>query len=155
MTVNSQAGDAVHDFAQQIDLSLISKVIDYIVSEAIVVTKRQLCDFLSDGQYDSKHVLSNVEKEIAHCPLNNLIGESSFGDFDFDLSKRRHASLHNRSSLHMVKRNKTMNFLTKKTSGQQRNILALARKYSQKYRKHSRKMEEKATNQIRQRFVEN
>ncbi|KAK3797432.1 hypothetical protein RRG08_010709 [Elysia crispata] len=46
MMISSQCWDAVHDFAKQCDMSFISPVIDFVVTEAIVVTERQLCDFL-------------------------------------------------------------------------------------------------------------
>ena len=47
MMISSQCWDAVHDFAKQCDMSFISPVIDFVVTEAIVVTERQLCDFLT------------------------------------------------------------------------------------------------------------
>ena len=105
----------------------------------------------SRGKYD--RVDDTIRKAIALalCPLNNLIGESSFGDFDFDLSN---ASLHNRSAVHMIKRNRTMKFLNKKTTSQQKSILAIAWKYREKYRRNNTQLEQKATDQIRQRFVE-
>ncbi|GFN81450.1 putative nuclease harbi1 [Plakobranchus ocellatus] len=133
----------------------MTDTIKALASEAIVVTERQLCDFVKGGKYDSMNVNDVVREEIRHCPLNNLIGESSFGDFDYDLSKRRHASLHNRSAVHVIKRNKTMKFLNKKSVAQQGRILSLARKFRQKYRQHNRDLEEKASSEIKRRFVFN
>ncbi|KAK3720497.1 hypothetical protein RRG08_058385 [Elysia crispata] len=94
--IRSQSWGTVHDFVQLSGLSLMSRANYFVEREAITVAERHLCDFLAGGKYDN--VDYTVRKVIAHCPLNNLVGESSCGDFDFDLSKRRYAHLHNRSA---------------------------------------------------------
>ena len=69
------------------------------------------------------------------CPLTNLIGKGAFGDFDFDCSKRRNASVHNRSALHTVHRNKTMEFVHHKTAKARKELFSVARKMAPELRK--------------------
>ena len=106
ITIHSPMHSAVHDFVQQNDVSLRSSAKKLVCTEALAVTKRQLSDFLGDGIF--VNVEENVKAKLMHCALTNLIGESAFGDFDFDISKRRNASLHNRSAVHCTRRNQTM-----------------------------------------------
>ena len=46
--------------------------------------------------------------------LSSILGENIFGDFDFDMGYRRHASTHHRSSTNMLNHNKTSKWLNKK-----------------------------------------
>ena len=52
----------------------MSQVIKALASEAVIVTERQLFDFLKGGKYESVNVTDGVREDIHHCPLNNLIG---------------------------------------------------------------------------------
>ena len=61
---------------------------------------------------------SDFQEQLRHCPLTNLIGESSFGDFDFDISRQRNATFPNRSAVHCVKRNRASAFLAWKSKSQ-------------------------------------
>ena len=84
--------------------------------EALGVTKRQLEDFLPGGKFEDMDEW--MKEQLMHYPLTNLVGESAFGDFDFDVCKRRNASLHIRSSMHSIKRNKTVKFISSKSRSQ-------------------------------------
>ena len=72
---------------------------------------------------------------LRHCSLTNLIGESAFGDLDFDFNIRRNASIHNRSATHCIKRNKTMHFLGGKSIYQRRIFLVKLEDYLELLRK--------------------
>ena len=53
---------------------------------------RQLADFLEGGVFGAD-LNSNLIEILKTCPVTNLTGERLFGDFDFDLQKRRNTSL--------------------------------------------------------------
>lgn len=148
--------DPVHDFChmnENVSISLIKDAVMSLSSESVLVIERQLTDFLSGGCFENVSIVTSMS--LAHCPLTNLIGESAFGDIDYDFSKRRNASLHNRSALHCIKRNKTMNYLSKKPLGLQRKMLLSARRQGPEFRKESKVQEEKVKDSIRQKFLEN
>ena len=92
---------------------------------------------------------------MMHCALTNLIGESAFGDFDSDISKRRNASLHNRSAVHCTCKNQTMKYLESKSTLQVSNMLKVARKRAPFLRKENKKLESKVKDEVRERFVAN
>ena len=60
--------------------------------EALGVAKRQLEDFLPGGKFEDMDECMKVQ--LMHYPLTNLVGESAFAAFDFDVCKGRNASLH-------------------------------------------------------------
>lgn len=104
--------DSVHTF---VDIHLadksVIKALQSLCKQSSVVTERQLVDFI----LGSFSIIEEQDKEtLHHCLLTNLIGESALGDYDYDIFKRRNASLYSRSSLHIIKRNKT-NFLSKQS----------------------------------------
>ena len=154
LQITSPTWDSVHEFVFNHDSALICGILKVLISECALVLQRQLCDFLPGGCLASPNDI--VKKQIDHCPLTNLIGESAFGDLDFDYSKRRNASTHNRSVLHSVKRNKTVqNFLNTKSVSKQKKLFAIARSKAPIFRKQQREQEEAVKNCIRQKFLEN
>ncbi|GFO44245.1 rhodanese protein [Plakobranchus ocellatus] len=144
---------SVRKFLVNHNVNIISNVLKTLSSEALVVTERQLSDFLKDG--DFHNVSENVRQQLKHCPLTNLIGESAFGDFDYDCSTRRNSSLHNRSAIHCLKRNKTMSYIEKKTPSQQKNIFILARSKAFSLRQQSTDAEKNVVNATREKFIKN
>ncbi|GFR85261.1 secretory carrier-associated membrane protein [Elysia marginata] len=145
--------NAVQGFLKENNVNTISKIVKAVSFEALVVTERQLSDFLTGG--DFSNVSDNRREQLKHCPLTNLIGESAFGDIDYDFSKRRNCSLHNRSSIHCLKRNKTMTYLEKKTVLEQKEIFQIARAKAPSLRRECREAEEKVINATREKFIEN
>ncbi|GFS24279.1 hypothetical protein ElyMa_003411500, partial [Elysia marginata] len=85
---------------------LFHQTFKQICSVSLEVLQRQLNDFYDDGIF-AGDVPQDVLDVLKTCPLTNLIGERLFGDLDFDMSKRRRASLLLRTSLNMWKHNKT------------------------------------------------
>ena len=143
----------VHEFLANNDENLIHRALMSRAKGTYDVTRRQLSDFLTDGYYSSAD--TEIQSQLLHCPLTNLVGESAFGDLDFDFSRRRNVGLHNRSALHALKRNNTMLYLKKKTSAAQRHIFQIARQEGPLLRKENRKREEEVKDAIRAKFVQN
>ena len=106
----------VYDFVLNNDVEIITRCLKCMCVEALGVTKRQLEDFLPGGKFEDMDEC--MKEQLMHYPLTNLVGESAFGDFDFDVCKRRNASLHIRSSMHSIKRNKTVEFISSKSRSQ-------------------------------------
>ncbi|GFR98529.1 hypothetical protein ElyMa_002771400 [Elysia marginata] len=87
------------------------------------------------------------------CPITNLLGERAFGDLDFDFQKRRHTSLHHRSSVHMFRKNHLAEW-----TAQQENyssLMLLARKMGPVLRKKHKENEEKVLKTLQERQVQN
>ena len=87
--------------------------------------------------------------------LTNLIGESAFGDLNFDMGHRRQCSLFNRAAKHMLKRNRTMDWLSNKSGAEQERILAEERKVRRKLRKKYMKQEDIVRLKISEKLAEN
>ena len=153
MCIQTVMFDAVHDFASKCDPTILSSIFKALCREAVIVTRRQLSDFLDDGYFTN--MSSKVQEQLIHCRLTNLIGESSFGDFDFDKSKRRNANLHNRSAVHSVKRNKTSEFLASKSESQVCSLFQFARKRAPEVKKENKELEVKMINEGKEKFVQN
>ncbi|KAK3770777.1 hypothetical protein RRG08_036379 [Elysia crispata] len=119
-----------------------------------LVTSRQLVEFLEGGAYGEK-LSSSQFRQLENCPLTTLIGERAFGDLDFDMGHRRQCSLFNRAAKHMLKRNRTMDWLSNKSGAEQERILAEGRKVGQKLRKKYKKQEDIVRLKIKEKLVEN
>ena len=101
----------------------------------IIVTERQLADFLPRGKFSEKPT-SEFRIAMKHCKLTNLLSENEFGDLDFSQFHRRHASLHFHSGIQMVKRNQTISrWLSRKPAPKQEQLLSLARAKNKDLRK--------------------
>lgn len=88
------------------------------------VVQRQLVDFLPEGRY---HNIQDEEQrqKMKHSKITNLLGEECFGDLDFSIFKRRHASLHHHSTINMLKRNDTLNWFEAKSKSEQERLLTI------------------------------
>ena len=64
-------------------LILVLLTLRQVSKECATVTLRQLNDFITGDFSKENHELSS---SLKNCPLTNLVGESSFGDLDFDIS---------------------------------------------------------------------
>ena len=108
-----------------------------MLEEFAAVTRRQLSHFLPDGAY-SAPATPEERQEMAHCKLNNLFGEACLGDLDFSLFKRRHSSVHNHSTVNMMKRSKPITkFLLKKSAAVQKRLVSFARRKAVSQRRTS------------------
>ncbi|GFS27272.1 hypothetical protein ElyMa_005252700 [Elysia marginata] len=87
------------------------------------------------------------------CPITNLLGERAFGDLDFDFQKRRHTSLHHRSSVHMFRKNHLAEWTTQQENYS--SLMLLARKMGPVLRKKHKENEEKVLKTLRERQVQN
>ena len=115
--------------------------------------QKSTCRFFPGGKFEDMDEC--MKEQLMHCPLTNLVGESAFGDFDFDVCKRRNASLHNRSSMHSIKRNKTVKFISSKSRSQKNRLFGLARLRGKVIRKESVEHEKEVKNNVREMMAEN
>ena len=115
------------------DKSIVKHALQIVSSKCLIVLERQLCDFLTG----SLSVIDKDKEEILkQCPLTNLVGESSFGDLDYDFNCRANCSMLNRSALHVIKRNKTASsYLACKTKEQRSKLFSVANKRSREVQK--------------------
>ena len=90
---------------------------------------------------------------LSHCPLTNLIGENAFGDMDFDFGKRRHCSLHHRTTTYVIK--KTGKWLDSKALAESSSILKTAKKNAKMLRRKHREQERLVKMKIKERVLEN
>ena len=109
---------------------------------------RQLPDFLEGGVFGGE-IDPDVKNILSTCPMTNLTGERLFGDLDFCMNKRRHASTHLRSIISMLKHNGTMKWLSKQSGQASKNLLKKARKYGPVWRNKSRQENEEVLEKIK------
>ena len=102
LVIKAPTFHSVHDFALNNDVKIVTRCLKYMCVEALGVTKRQLEDFLPAGKFEDMDEC--IKEQIMRRPLTNFVGVSAFGDFDFDVCKRRNASLHKRTSMHCIKK---------------------------------------------------
>ncbi|KAL3881058.1 hypothetical protein ACJMK2_033254 [Sinanodonta woodiana] len=112
---DSPTTDSVYSYFQSLkaeSIVILKSALQDLFKSYLQVTERQLCDFLENGKYTE--LGRSTDMSISHSPLTNLLGERCFGDLDFDLYKRRHSSLHHHSTINMLKRNRTGDWLSSK-----------------------------------------
>lgn len=120
----------------------------------LLTVRCQLNDFLAGGRFGAPSS-PDLADALQHCPVTNLIGENAFGDLDFDMNKRRHASFHHRSSTQMWKHNKTGKWLSGKEEKDQSKLLSLARKHGKNLRFQHKEQERLVMLKIREKLLEN
>ena len=69
----------------------VKQVLEKICEGCLQVTRRQLADFLPGGKYHNIHD-PELREKMLHSKTTNLLGEACFGDLNFSLFKRQHAS---------------------------------------------------------------
>ncbi|KAK3691718.1 hypothetical protein RRG08_004027 [Elysia crispata] len=127
---------------------------------------RKVCTTMSDRaavteKFDEMRreiVVDEVQTNFIYCNahyLRGLSGESAFGDLNFDMGHRRQCSLFNRAAKHMLKRNRTMDWLSNKSGAEQERILAEERKVRRKLRKKYMKQEDIVRLKISEKLAEN
>ena len=133
---------------------IFNQTFSSLCSRALAVLERQLCDFVGDGVF-ANSIPDDVVQVLKTCPLTNLTGERLFGDLDFDMFKRRRASLFLRSSINMWKRNKTGQWMSKKKKLEAVRLFTLARGQREESRRRSRENEREVRRQLRENMEEN
>lgn len=144
--------ESAYNFASQ-HKEAVQKATTKLMPDMLIVLRRQLGDFLEGGIYGGPPAV--VPAELEHCPLTNLLGENIFGDLDYDMSKCRNSSVHQRSSTSMLSHNKTAQWLGNKTDAETENLLAFARKKGKALRKQHREQEKVVMLRLRQKLLEN
>ena len=147
--------NSVHAFLETADSSLISKCLMPLAAECVLVTKRQLNDFLI-GPFSSHINTDSTEfEQLRHCPLTNLVGESAFGDLDLDLQRKPNRKMFSRSASHAFNRNKTASFLASKSKSSREMLFSIARRKSRELLKQEASKEKMLKNKVREKMVEN
>lgn len=144
---------AVCQFAAQHPTE-VKDILQRMMPGMLQTTRAQLKEYLSDGMYGQP--LSPADTNLLqHCPLTNLLGENVFGELDFDMGKRRHASLHHRSSIQMLQHNKIPQWLEGKEEKKRSDLMSLARVKAKPIRQLHRRQEQIVKMKIRQKLLEN
>ena len=140
-TRDSMVYDKVFSVSSEGDQQETELALKKLVEGFVVVVQRQLSDFLPGGEYGEEPSIERRMK-LKHSKLTNLLGENAFGDLDFSQFKRRNASMHYHSGIHMVKTNKTISkWLTNKTHDEQAKLLQIAHQNSVNLRRKHRQHE--------------
>lgn len=122
------------------------------------VVKLQLCDFLppEHGQGGKYFAVQdeNLRQRLESSKLTNIVGEQCFGDLDFSVFKRRHASSHHHSTVNLMQRNKTISnwFITLPEGDQTTMLRQAASKAASLRNKHQE--EELRAVQLRQQLLQ-
>ncbi|XP_070191321.1 uncharacterized protein [Littorina saxatilis] len=147
--------DSVFETANDISVKdIVITSLQIMMKHIKVVTENQLADFLIGGKFGSD-LPEAITSVLKHCPLTNLLGENAFGDLDFDLSKRRHCSLHHRTTTHMLKRNRTSQHIDELTPEESAKVMKMARKKAKILRKKHRQQEKLVRIKMQERVLEN
>ena len=144
---------AVYKFAKEHSAN-VTDTICLMMKDVLNTTRTQMKDYLEGGKY-STPLSYKDQKTLQNCPLTNLLAENAFGDMDFDMGKRRHATFHHRSSTHMLQHNKAASWLSEKEEDAAAKLLCLVRKLSKHLRDHHRRQEKIVTMKIREKRLEN
>ncbi|GFO27461.1 hypothetical protein PoB_005396600 [Plakobranchus ocellatus] len=128
---------------------IFSTAFESLMRSSSDVLARQLGDFLKGGR------LAEVPEALHHCLLTNLVGENTFGDFDFQKGKHRHASLFHHSSLHMAKHNNVSAWLKSRTQDEAASVMYNARKTAKSLRAKHHQREQEVMKAVRRKRVEN
>ena len=148
-------GDVYNSLFDNYHDDITKKALEELVKCFIVVTERQLDDFLPNGKYGQEPT-PELREKMRHCKLTNLLSENEFGDLDFGMYKRRNASLHYHSGLQMIKRNKTISlWLSSKPIEDQNDLLKLAGSKSKQLREKHVKAEQIVMMETQQKLEEN
>ena len=81
--------ESVYSFAIQ-HTDEVTSALQQLIPEMFRVLLRQLGDFHGGGDYGGPP--ATFPEGLVHCSLTSLLGENIFGDLDFDMGYRRHAS---------------------------------------------------------------
>lgn len=112
-------------------------VLHKVLSKFLNVTKH---DFLEGGVF-GRDVDQETRAALKSCPLTNLSSEHDFGDLDFSMQTKRHASLHNRSTSNMLKHNWATAWLEGILSTEWQSILSISRKPAKHLQQRHRQQE--------------
>ena len=94
------------------------------ISKEVIITTNNLLKYFSEGGRYYHVTDPELWQRMKHCKLTNLVGEQAFGDLDFNIFKRRYASLHHHSTVQMMKRNKPISmWFSSKDEEEQKRLL--------------------------------
>jgi len=144
--------ESVYSFAIQ-HTDEVTSALQQLIPEMFRVLLRQLGDFHEGGDYGGPP--ATFPEGLDHCSLTNLLGENIFGDLDFDMGYRRHASTHHRSSTNMLSHNKTSKWLNKKNCEETSKLMKFARKEGKPLRQQHRQQEKLVMLRIREKLIQN
>ena len=88
-------------------------------------------------------------------PLADMTGMNIFADMDIDIQKLRQCTTHHLSTIHMLKRNRTGNWIEKKTDDDSSRILKAAKKKAKILRKQYKLLGKTVRLKITECLIEN
>ncbi|KAK7103600.1 uncharacterized protein [Littorina saxatilis] len=119
----------------------VKALLQKMCSAMLVVTERQLEDFLPGGKYHNSDD-QVLRQRLQHSFITNLVAEESFADLDFSLFKRRNGSLHHHSTICMLKKNKSLtNWFLQQSADDQHHLLTTSAQKAEDLRKRHKQME--------------
>ena len=152
--METEMAAAIYQFAS-LHLAQVRSALELMMRDILLVTRKQLSDFLPpEGKY-AQQLPPDVQTQLDHCPLTNLMGEYVFGEMDFDMGKKRHTTFHHRSSTQMLHHNKTSKWLSEKNEEDARQLLKTARKKGRWLREQHKLQEVIVRQKIREKLLEN
>jgi BioD-like phosphotransacetylase family protein len=80
------------------------------------VVEKQLNDFILEGKYSTEPSVEFKDK-TKHSKLTNIQAENLFGDLDYSMKRKPKATLRHHSAIIMLKRNKPLQWINKKSRG--------------------------------------
>jgi len=125
------------DESARIFFSLLTKCLT-------VVMERQLVDHLDGGKY-SKNPDQQLLQNTCHAKITNIPAENLFGELDYAIKRKRNASLFHHSSIIMLKRNRTLQWLKHKSKDAKREIMKNARKRAKETKQKHKRNEKDVT----------
>ena len=129
--------------------TFLKSVLHVLLSSCGDVLKRQLSDSVEDEKF------SSIPEHPSQCLLTNLVGQNAFGDYNFQKSKHRCASLFHHSSLHMAKHNKVDSWLNTKSAEEYAVLMRYARKFAKILPQKHHLREREVMFAVREKMLEN
>ena len=121
----------------------MEEVIKKISKGMLTACQVQLADFLNGGKYEGEDAIKTVSES---APLTNLVCERNFGHLDASQKRRPNCSLHNHSSLMLLKqtRKKMREWFYSLSQGERGELWRRAKKEGIEMRKKHRAKDNKA-----------
>jgi hypothetical protein len=107
------------------------------------VVEKQLNDFILEGKYSTEPSVVFKDK-TKHSKLTNI---HLFGDLDYSMKRKPKTTLRHHSAIIMLKRNKPLQWINKKSKEARKHIFNLARKNAPKLKQNEKIYEDRVHRQ--------
>lgn len=110
------------------------------------VVEKQLNDFILEGKYSTEPSVEFKDK-TKHSKLTNIQAENLFGDLDYSMKRKPKATLRHHSAIIMLKRNKPLKWINKKSKEARKHIFNMARKNAPRLKQNEKIYEDRVHKQ--------